>query len=120
MDKLAMQQIWFHTNPLRTDRQLAEVPVGQTLRQIAGPAPIEAWVDGVRVDAHFIENEIVPKDAYIVLTPVPQGADVWKTVGVIGLIIVGIVAPFAIPALVGAMGVGGFWATVLTGVISAG
>lgn len=86
-----MQKIWVNKHPLHMDLKEAEVPAGQTLRQIAGDVPIEAWVDGVQVDAYYIDNITVPEQGNVIVSPVPQGStEAWRTVAKIAVAVTAI------------------------------
>ena len=114
-----MMQIWIQPDPLKTgDLQLAEVPINQTLHEISGTSQIEAWVDGLPVDAYYIENTIITNNQMVIISPIPQGStEIWRNIATIALVIT---AAVLAPVIAGLAGLGAVGASLLTGVISAG
>ncbi len=113
------QTIYVAPHPLSAKLLPARVGVGQTLRAICGPNPVQAWVNGTPVTPAYVASTPVPADAHVVVAPIPQGEETWRTIGIIGLIVAVMVAPAAAAGLTGLTGLTGFWAGVVEGALTA-
>jgi len=77
-------------HPLKPDWVYAEVDAGQSIYEIAGGAPVAAYINGREVPEELHRLTRLKEDSYLVLWPIPQGDDVLRTVAIIA---VGVFAP---------------------------
>jgi hypothetical protein len=100
-------------HPLKPEWVYADVDAGQSIYEIAGGAPVAAYINGREVPEEF-HRLTQPKDgATLVLWPVPQDGDLLRTAA---LIAVSIAAPQLAPALAGATGMSVATAQVAIGI----
>jgi len=72
-------------HPLKAEWVYADVEPGQSIYEIAGGAPVVAFINGREVPEELHRLTQAKDGATVVLWPVPQGGDIFKSVLMIGI-----------------------------------
>jgi len=88
-------------HPLKPDWVYADVDAGQSIYQIAGGAPVAAYINGYEVAEELHRLTFVKDGTHVTLWPLPQDGDILRTAAIIGVAIVsgGIAAGTILPGL---------------------